>query len=210
KDITSQEYSRAFFDLMAKWIPNSLPKVCGATEPLRVRFAEAKDIAYQQWAEVFSWENPKHETWGMVLHNKDKHTTVKHMFQVDDLAPESWIEFLKEVSVLFQVDFSCAHVCGKEEPEREDGKLRGIVSHDLHASLPSVPWVGCFGRPYIKMFGKKKLMAAPFASVVRLANDLVLCLLVDDPIQCIERPKEYRAKRAKIKAVLGMQYFFDP
>src|SRR5262249_12047843 len=139
KDITSQEYSRAFFDLMAKWIPNSLPKVCGATEPLRVRFAEAKDIAYQQWAEVFSWENPKHETWGMVLHNKDKHTTVKHMFQVDDLAPESWIEFLKEVSVLFQVDFSCAHVCGKEEPEREDGKLRGIVSHDLHASLPSVP-----------------------------------------------------------------------
>src|SRR5262249_19011520 len=34
KDITSQEYSRAFFDLMAKWIPNSLPKVCGATEPL--------------------------------------------------------------------------------------------------------------------------------------------------------------------------------
>jgi DNA-directed RNA polymerase alpha subunit len=33
---------------------------------------------------------------------------------------------------------------------------------------------------------------------------------VDDPIQCIERLKEYRAKRAKNKSALGMQYFFDP
>ena len=210
KDITSPKYAGAFFDLMTKWVSGSMPTRCGLTEPLRVRFAEAKGIAYQQWAQDLTWEDPKNGVWGMVFHHKNRHTTAKHIFRVDDLAPGSCVEFLKEASALFQVDFSCAHVYGKEEPEREDAKLQGIVSLDLQASLPSVPWIACFGPPYQKMFGKKKLMAAPFAGVARLANDLIFCQLVDDPSQCIERPREYRAKRAKIKAVLGMQYFFDP
>jgi hypothetical protein len=178
KDITSREHGSAFFDLMAKWAPGSLPTLCGVTEPLRVRFAEAKDIAYQQWAEDLTWEDRKNEVWGMVIHNKTRHSTIKHMFQVDDLAPGSWVEFFKEASVLFQVDFACAHVFGKEEPEREDAKLQGIVSLDLQAWLPSVPWITCFGPPYLKMIGKKKLKAAPFANVARLTNDLVFCQLV--------------------------------
>jgi hypothetical protein len=165
---------------------------------------------YRMWPEIFSWEGRENGVSGRLFHHKNRHSPVKHGFQVDDLAPEQWVEFLKEVSVLFEVDFACAHVYGKGNPETEDRKLMLIDSPDLQTWLPSVPWIACFGPPYLEMFGKTKLMAAPFAAVERLGNDLVFTRLVDDPSQCIERAKAYRALRAKIKAALGLQYFFDP
>jgi hypothetical protein len=209
KDIRSPKCGRAFFELMARRVPGALPEFCG-TPGRRRPFRAAKDITYQQWPENFVWEGRDNSVWGMVGHLKDSLSSVRFHFQVDDPAPEQCAQFLKNASKLFQVDFACGHVFGKGKLDREDRKLAAIAASDVQTWLPSVPWIACFGPPYLEMFGKRKLMTAPFAAVERLGKDLVFARLVDDVSQCIKRTREYRGRQVKIKAALGLQYFFDP
>jgi hypothetical protein len=87
-----------------------------------------------------------------------------------------------------------------------DGKGRQAIGVDLAKSLPGIYWLNYFGRPYVEMFGKDRLLSAPAHKVGPVAEG-VLIELAQDPSDW-ELPS-YRAAESALIAHLGESYFFS-
>lgn len=75
--------------------------------------------------------------------------------------------------------------------------------YDLTLRLPDIPWGSFFGRPYIDMFGRDKLLRAPFHSVKELPSGHIFAQLTES-IMDPELPQE---RRAAVREWLGEDCF---
>jgi hypothetical protein len=212
-DITSEDVAEQFFALMKAHIPDHVPSVCGDVEPLSVPFNDTGQVR-SLWPDGLHWQGRKGKRKGdfgiegNVGHGKFWHTWIRHWYKVMLPNREDVIGFLREASQLFKVDYSYVHVFGESKPSPEDDLLQGLVSHELQASLPTIPWACCFGPPYLTMIGRDRIASAPFWKVEDIGSGLLLCQAVQDPSECLG--PEFNARREAIKAAIGLEYFFDP
>lgn len=212
-DITSEDVAEQFFASMKENIPDHVPSVCGDVDPLSVPVTDTRRLR-SLWPDNLDWHGRKGKVKGDVgidggvRHGKFWHTWIIHWYKAMLPIREDVIGFLREASELFKIDYSYVHVFGESKPDPEDYLLEGLVSHELQASLPTIPWACCFGPPYLTMIGRDRIASAPFWKVEDIGSELLLCQAVQNPSECLD--PEFNARREAIKAGIGLEYFFDP
>lgn len=72
---------------------------------------------------------------------------------------------------------------------------------DLKLRLPDVPWASIYGPPYVQMFGRDKVLSAPFFRVVERGEYLV-AYLSESPFG-----PDDEGRRAAIRSYLGERSF---
>ena len=77
-------------------------------------------------------------------------------------------------------------------------------------SLPGVPWAACYGKPYIDLFGKKKLLSLPIHVCKEIAPDLIYCQLTDRLLDAVDNLSLIDERRKPVYEILGRDAFFDP
>lgn len=73
-------------------------------------------------------------------------------------------------------------------------------------SIPDIYWVNFFGMPYVRMFGRDRLMIAPCHRIEELPDGGVMLMLTPTLAESITT--EGRAQAQAVKEHLGEEYFF--
>lgn len=74
-------------------------------------------------------------------------------------------------------------------------------------ALTDIVWLNVFGRPYVDMIGRERLLSTPAYSVKELPNGAIVVQASESPFE--HGSKEYDERCKKIKEHIGLQYFFD-
>jgi hypothetical protein len=120
----------------------------------------------------------------------------------------SYAGFMKDWAGISQVDLATFVVHPDEVPEPEC-TLGAFYAVELPKGLPAVPWAACFGKPYIEMFSREKLDAAPFAVREWLSDDLVYCQLTENCFDYVNNHSMYVDRQEAVMQALGRDCFRD-
>ena len=85
-----------------------------------------------------------------------------------------------------------------------------LTTHTLRNWLPDMPWAVVFGSPYVRMFGKEKLLTTPAYHVEEIGAEMVLIQLTPRMEDIHEKYDEVMQARALAKQHLGEACFFKP
>jgi cytochrome P450 len=66
-----------------------------------------------------------------------------------------------------------------------------------------------FGPPYVKLFGRERLLSAPVANVRELAPDTIRLQLTEDVAAVSDDPEAFEEARERVQRHLGKEAFFD-
>ncbi|HEX8324047.1 MAG TPA: hypothetical protein VF595_09045 [Tepidisphaeraceae bacterium] len=80
----------------------------------------------------------------------------------------------------------------------------------LEKYLPQLPWATVLGPPYVRMFGRDRVLSSPAAVVEEIAPDTVFIQLTPQPPDVIDDLQDYFDVRRQVKNHLGADAFFEP
>jgi hypothetical protein len=159
---------------------------------------------------IFMIRRTNHATWFMTFHTRD--------IRLDKVE-----RFIRESSSKLKVDFACVTMLTPEEiragranktvwPLDRKGKelMFAIYSQFLQKCIPDVYWITVFGEPYIEIFGRESLLAAPAFRTEALDDGRVLLQITPTLDDVAVNPIEFSAKKGRIKEFLGAEAFFSP
>jgi hypothetical protein len=144
-------------------------------------------------------------------------------FDYGAVADGELVEFLTVASRSLEADFACLHLLTPNEIQR--GRERnfvsaldkratkfdfGVYTQDLKKRLPDLFWLTVFGAPYVRLFGREKLLSAPASKVESVSDDIVLLQLSDSLTDVEQLPRELEDVRLRVKSHLGHNAFFEP
>jgi len=78
------------------------------------------------------------------------------------------------------------------------------IPYDLTKRLPNVPWLILFGKPYVEMFGREKILRAPFVKIDELSCGLIAGRLTSTPFEPLSEEV-----RAPIREYFGPDCFME-
>ncbi|WP_155634030.1 hypothetical protein [Burkholderia cepacia] len=209
-------------------LPSMTPEKWGWWEPLDRKFDLVEFerlIATMGRCDTIFWKRsrqPKSEGTFLVRWNskskrlRDTHAKInltverRHVGQ-DDLI--NWLQvatvrsrghlaFMDIITDAYR-DFAIA----SESAPYGDGFL--LSTHVLRHWLPDVFWATVFGPPYVKLFGKERLLSAPVSIAKELAEDVVYLQLTDSIGDVVVDPFALRERRDGVKRHLNIDAFFD-
>jgi hypothetical protein len=127
---------------------------------------------------------------------------------------------LLTVAFPFDCQFGLLHILTPADPPRgfksrtvDDltGKLSLLVAtQHLLAYLPDVYWGTLFGSAYIDLFGRERLLSAPCFKAEEVAPQLIYLQMTEKLSDCLKKPDEVDAVRARVRAHLDCNAIFDP
>lgn len=82
-----------------------------------------------------------------------------------------------------------------------------LTTRTLKKSLPDIYWITVFGKPYVDLFSKDRLLSAPAYQVRELGDGSILMKLFEDISSCEEFAYENRKK--EVKRHISANAFFD-
>ncbi|MBX7059742.1 MAG: hypothetical protein K1X75_16880 [Leptospirales bacterium] len=207
--------------------PECVAQRCGNHEPLTIRVDWTNLESLRSiWRNTLYWsaDDPwcdgsiSPEIEGLACHS-DFHLRVPDKPGVFD----SLIKFMSKSASRLPVNFGFIHRLTAEEVSRaaaggwaaQDLGIVGgkdpsiyISSIALQSYIPEIYLITIFGKPYIQLFGRKKLVQAPVAQAIELENGAIMLKLMDD-LSIID-PVEMEARRREVKIHLGSEAFYDP
>jgi hypothetical protein len=83
-----------------------------------------------------------------------------------------------------------------------------LVTHVLRHWLPDIFWATVFGPPYVRLFGKERLLAAPASVVEELGPETIYLQVSERVTDVLDDPDNIRSRRELIKTHLGIDAFF--
>lgn len=209
-------------------LPELLPEKWGWWEPLDRQF-DLKDIERLVVSggecDTVYWERKQRPKafgqFGVRWHSKsprvhDTHSHIDLSIELNSIPQKDLVEYVKAASIQTRADF--AMVDGLVETYRElsiesasaqSGQFFYVTTHVLRHWLPDVFWGTVFGGPYIKLFGKEKLLGAPAAVVEEIADDMVYVQLTDNLAAALNDPSELLECRNEFKSYLNVDAFFQ-
>ena len=207
----SSDIGYRFFSEMRSLAEEILPTVFGTVEPLN-RNVSATEITgiSQAWPEDVFWKNPSTELYGRVLHAKgNRHSSCKIRFELGTVNQDALAEFFSSAAGLLEADYGAIHLTGTRADE-SDRRFQGITSRSLSMSLPGVPWLACYGRPYIEMFGVDRLVTCPAFRIDRISESSVIVQSSETLVNAQSSNAEFQRIQSDIIDHLGRDAFFDP
>jgi hypothetical protein len=225
--LTRREDGQAILDLWQTYIPELLPDFFGNWEPIdRVFDLRALDAVLDQWKWPFLSIKKKPAVDASVWMRKGAHQRL-HAVLIFRIEPKSanqsrLLEFLKAASIQLRADFACLHLFSKNELERgrsnktvrsldKQGKKVSflLVSQDLQRRIPDLYWATVLGAPFLEMFGKNRVLAAPAYSTASLSSEAVLLQMTENLTDVEESFVRFDDVRSRVKTWLGKDAFFD-
>ncbi len=203
------EFARELFRLMALHLPEALPERYDITEPPKHQFdSKNLDPMKKLWEEELFWEGREPRTSGGVAHrNSVRHAMIDCSLEFDVSAKKNLTPFLIAVSQYLVVDYSCIHPA-VEKCSEEDDMLAGVTTFHLRDSLPGIPWACCYGRPYVELFGKEKLLTQPIFECRELESGLIYSQLTESIADMFDDTESVAYLRNETKKHLGAECFW--
>src|SRR5262245_18852044 len=211
--LNRQQDARQLFQLWADNAFDFLPDRWGLYEPLRHRFSLSDlDEAIRTWefayhvkrvaspkltSNIFMQYGPHrdHSTWTITLRN------------VKDFEQAAFCRLLECAAAVLSADLGFIHeITEAEIPRGRANESIGylntahtqknlfLVTHDLRKWLPDIYWMTVFGRPYVELFSRERLLSCPAHSVKELDSGSIV-------IQLTPQLKDITAEEAAFERV---------
>lgn len=221
--------ARKLFELWADKASHFLPNRWGLHDPLRHHFSlEALDEAIRTWElgyYVKRTASPRlsgsismqygphrdHATWSIRLKN------------VKDFEQPAFCELLECAAVAFSTDLGFIHKITDAEVLRgrandsisfldaaHTDKHLYVVTHDLRKFLPDIYWMTVFGKPYVELFSRERLLSCPAHRVKELENSSIVIQLTPELKDIMYEEAAFERMRQEARDHLNNDAFFDP
>lgn len=227
--LNRQQDARKIFQLWADNAFRFLPNRWGLYEPLRHHFSMATlDDAIRTWEYTYYVKrtaSPKlsssihmqygphrsHSTWTITLKN------------VKDFEQPAFQQLLECSAAAFSADLGFVHRITDAEIPR--GRKHGSISYldmahtekhlfvvtlDLQKNLPDIYWMTVFGRPYVELFSRERLLSCPAYRVKELENGSIVVQLTPELKDTATDEAAFERVRQEARNHLNKDAFFDP
>lgn len=211
------------------FIPEIRPERWGWWEPLDRHFDchELKGLVPDGGrCETLYWQRrkrPKAEgSFDVRWHSKspavqDTHSKIGFTVELGGVEQGALVAYLRNASVRAEADFAFVDVLTPayrefaiESESAPYGDRFMVVTHLLRHWLPDVFWGAVFGPPYVRLFGKERLLAAPAFVVEELGAETVYVQLTERISDAMDDGTKIQASRELFKKHLQSNAFFVP
>ena len=218
--------AQKLFAVWAEAAPNTLPDRIGSHEPLRQEFSiNNLEDALPVWeyhvllkrvakpkltSSVFMQHGPhrRHSTWSIAMSDR-KHVdmqSIEHLISTSAVEFSADFGFIHEPSDLdTEIGLATGSIAFLDV--KRSTKNLFLTTHILKKYLPDIYWITVFGKPYVELFSRERLLSAPVFRVRELSNGSILMKLFDDFNFC-ERDA-YENRKQSVKKHLFENAFFD-
>lgn len=229
RSLVSRQEGQTFFKCLSDLAPELLPERYGNWEPLRKQFNRADtEAALAAWQYPLLWTTRKPRVRGSVWHGISPPPSQGDVvISVDEGAIPlgSLVNLVCSMAQDFLADFALIHLL--TSPEKQRGSEQDAVFFTDRAGtkggslsvppimlrtkyVPDLYWFTIFGPPYVKLFGRDRLLSAPAKLVQELPYGGILLQLTSSISDLTDRPEEFEAARSAVMAHLDHDVFFDP
>ena len=210
--------------------PELVPDRIDNIEPLRYAFEPGRldQIAERIWdGSMIEWERRRPTGGGIIdAGMPDMHRRL-NCFSHDLGVIPVLLRFLREEAVACQAEIGCVepnwpgnlgssntmewHYPPSTPPEVFD-LIRGdgLYTIRIKDNLAQLAWATVFGPPYVRMFGRERLLSAPAAVVEEIAPEMIYIQVTPDVQDVVKDLRGFFAARRRVKEHIGPDAFFDP
>jgi hypothetical protein len=221
---SAQTNGRDFMNLFIKLLPELVPDKYGNCEPLKTKFdPENVDEFLDALDFPVYWKRKRSSngTIGTIDYFRHRiHTQITISGKSSKVDPSKLIRFIQDASILLCADFAYISLFSQEEADLSmiDKKANeissslglGVTTHRLRKYLPELCWATLFGKPYIELFSRDRLLSAPAFSVQELSKDLIYLQLTENVSDFKTRYAEVNPIQKAVKEHLNCNAFFAP
>ena len=221
--------ARKLFQIWADNASRFFPDRWGLYEPLRHRFSlSSLEEAIRTWefvyyvkrkaapklsSSIFMQIGPhrQHSNWTIDLEN------------VKDFDQPAFCKLLHRAAVEFSVDFGFIHRVGEMEMPRglandtigfldtaKTEKFFNVPSPMLKKFVPDIYWMTVFGKPYVELFSRERLLSCPAHHTYELDNGSVVIQLTPELRDTAAEEAAFERARQDARNHLDCDAFFDP
>jgi len=196
--LNRQQDARKLFQLWAENAINFLPDRWGLYEPLRHHFSMSSlEEAIRTWEFHFFVEktaSPKIEgSIAMQYGPHREHSVWSISLDVKDFDQRTFCKLLQRSAAAFSADLGLIHTITEAETSR--GRAHGSISFldaaetekYLHVAglmlkkcLPDIYWTTVFGKPYVELFSRERLLSCPAHRIKELDSGAIVVQLTPD------------------------------
>jgi hypothetical protein len=220
--------ARKLFQLWADNAFQYLPDRWGLYEPLRNHFSLSNlDEAIRTWEHAYYVKRaaaPKLESSIIMQYgpHRDHTTWTVTLKKEKDFEQSAFRRLLDGAAIAFSADFGFVHKITAAEISR--GRANGSISflntaHTkknlflftllLNKCLPDIYWMTAFGRPYVELFSRERLLSCPAHSVKELENGSIVIQLTPELKDITAEEVEFERVRQEARNHLNNDAFFD-
>jgi hypothetical protein len=225
--LLTKEEGATVLGLICNVYPELAPERFGNYEPVRQAFDPTHpEEALKAWEKVFLWtrKRPKVEggawiAWGP----RPIHGLITLSIDKQKVDIEKLTRFVQIASTSMDTDFAFMHIITERDlpiggatktifcldPKRNRYNLL-VTTHDLRKYIPDLYWATVFGPPYVKHFGRERLLSSPAPIVRELENRSIYIQLSDSPFDLETDGVHVDTVRREVKEHLNKNSFFDP
>jgi hypothetical protein len=166
---------------LQRLLPAYLPYRYGDVEPLRKKMEvfNIDDLLRTLSTELF-WTSKIQAAEGCIWMRSGNrlHDSIILSGKSTKVGLTNAVDWLIDIACLFEADFSYIHLFTQQEFTQRDYELvhpyrSGVVTHQLRKYLPDLAWGTVFGPPYLRLFSRDVLLAAPAYLVKELSEDRI-------------------------------------
>jgi hypothetical protein len=204
--LVSKEEGKQFLEKWVALLPQYAPERYGSYEPVRSLFDPANiDAAVSDWDFSFLVSRRKPRMMGTVFMGNSSGTThgwINIAFEYKPDLFSSLKQFFMEICTGFESEFAFMHFM--------PGKLDlTITTHQLRQGIPDLYWLTLFGKPYVTLFGRERILSSPNAIIEEPKHDLFSIQLSENISAVATNSDELFQTAQRIKQHLNNNAFFD-
>jgi hypothetical protein len=227
--LTEPRQGESLLDVWERTMPNLLPELIGSEEPPSLPFN--RDFFLGIWPQLSLFGRRlkpyvllsmfKRPAWVKGWRHADFFLHVKY----DEISFERLIRFVEQVAIALEADLATINVITNRQldyyrsrsvtadPILPDPILRNAFVYRAETLLDCIPdmyWLTIFGKPYLEMFGREKLLAAPQCSSRPIGEDHVALQLTNSLEEVWANELGYEEKKSALKRYLNERAFLSP
>ncbi len=205
--------------ILEKWvalIPQYAPERYGSYEPIRLAFNPTDiDAAVSEWDFSFLVTRRKPRMMGTIFIGMNRgptHGWINIAFEYKPDLFASLRQFFMEISIEFEAEFAFMHLI----PGNHD---LTITTHQLRQGVPDLYWLTLFGKSYVTLFGRDRLLSISDAIIKEAGHGLCSIQLSEDIrdvanksdllFQTGKRIKHHLNNNAFFSSELGLDYAYN-
>lgn len=227
--LNRREDARTLFQLWAENASRFLPNKWGLYEPLRNPFSlSTLDEAIRIWEHAYHLKRsaaPQLSS-NIFMHYgaRRNHSTWKiSLKKLKDFEQPAFCKLLERAASVFSADLGLIHRITDAEVSRgmasdsidfldsaHTEKNFFLVTHTLRKWLPDIYWTTVFGKPYVELFSRERLLSCPAHSVKELDNGAIVIQLTPELKDTAAEEAAFERARQDARSHLDNDAFFDP
>lgn len=214
-------------DLLCGVSLNLVPEKWNTYEPIRTPFNPTDyGPVLDTWGHVFLWKrrrprteggvssawSPRHKTGDITLTTDANKADVDGLIRFLQKSASSLTAHFAYIHMLTEQDISIGRknkTVGCLDPERQRYSL-SVTGYHLEKYLPELYWVTVFGEPYVRLFGKKRLLSVPAPVACEIGGGCIYIQLSDSIYDLEIDYEAVDGVRRAVKEHLDCNAFFDP